>query len=76
MAEHGDNYKRMKADDGSEIGKLGPHCGHHCGIITVGGNDQHIGHCPCEECHAGPFRLVPNTGIVRIGNTGTVPHVS
>lgn len=28
-------------------------CGHHCGVITVGGSHRHIGHCPCVECHDG-----------------------
>lgn len=55
MADHGDNYKRMKAEDGSEIGSLSPECGHHCGVITVGHSDRHAGHCPCQECHDGVY---------------------
>lgn len=51
MAEHGDNYKRMKADDGTEIGTLGADCGHHCGVLTSGRTNRHVGHCPCSDCH-------------------------
>lgn len=51
MAEHGKNYKRMTADDGSEVGSLGKDCGHHCGVITTGGTNKHTGHCNCRECH-------------------------
>ena len=51
MADHGKNYTRMTGEDGKELGSLGPECGHHCGVITVGHSDQHKGHCGCPECH-------------------------
>lgn len=51
MADHGENYKRMTAADGSEIGSLEKNCGHHCGVITTGGTNRHVGHCNCHECH-------------------------
>lgn len=70
MADHGENYKRIKAEDGSEIGSLGPACGHHCGVITVGHDDRHSGHCACPECHNTPM-----PAIIKIGNTGRVPRV-
>lgn len=62
MADHGDHYTRAVAPDGSEIGELGPECGHHCGVITVGGRDHHIGHCSCDECH-GKLNLILNALI-------------
>lgn len=57
MADHGDNYERMMGSDPNdpdkkvEIGKLGPECGHHCGVITVGQAGNHEAHCSCHECH-------------------------
>lgn len=51
MPDHGDNYTRLKDDKGEEIGKLGPECGHHCGVISVGNAGQHVAHCPCKDCH-------------------------
>lgn len=51
MTDHGDNYKRMTDDDGKEVGQLGPKCGHHCGVLTVGAAHSHLRHCKCAECH-------------------------
>ncbi len=30
---------------------LKEHCGHHCGMVTVGKAGTHVGHCWCVECH-------------------------
>lgn len=51
MPDHGENYQRMKGPDGEEIGSLGPECGHHCLVQTVGNAQQMIRHCHCPECH-------------------------
>jgi len=52
MADHGKNYIRTVSENGDgEVGRLGPECGHHCGVITVGHSDEHVGHCHCKECH-------------------------
>ena len=53
MADHGDNYFRQLGPEGEEIGVLGKDCGHHCGAITVGNAQSHVGHCNCPECHNG-----------------------
>lgn len=50
MAQHDEPYEKAPEN----TGKLGADCGHHCGVITVGGNDQHVGHCNCPECHGDP----------------------
>jgi hypothetical protein len=85
MADHGDNYVRQKGEEGEEIGELSVYCGHHCGVITVGGKDKHIGHCACPECHdnvrIGGEQVPVVEGrdypaIVRVGNTGRVPRVT
>lgn len=56
MAEHGANYIRaVDPVTKEEVGQLGTDCGHHCGVITVGGSKQHIGHCNCGECHNGAY---------------------
>lgn len=52
MPDHGENYERMRGAEGEEIGSLGPDCGHHCGVITVGVSHKMERHCPCRECHA------------------------
>jgi len=55
MAQH-EKPHMEKPDD---TGVLGPDCGHHCGVITVGLTDQHIAHCNCEECHGEPKAELP-----------------
>lgn len=56
MADHGPDYVRtVDPKTGSEIGKLGTDCGHHCGVVTVGGSHAHVGHCNCSECHNGVY---------------------
>lgn len=61
MADHGENYKRMTDAEGNEIGQLGPECGHHCGVITVGHDTGHVGHCGCLECHADDISELPRS---------------
>lgn len=55
MADMGDNYKREMGEDENgepvEIGRLGPECGRHCGVITVGASTPHEAHCDCNLCH-------------------------
>ena len=58
MADHGTNYKRMTGPKGEEIGTLGPECGHHCGVLTSGGTNKHVGHCPKNCCHGTPMNEV------------------
>lgn len=71
MTRHGDNYKRMMGKNNTEIGELGPECGHHCGVITVGHHDKHVGHCDCPECHgeirASDYEVPTNLTVDRSG---------
>lgn len=53
MPDHADNYIRLVDPDGNEVGVLDELCGHHCGVITVGGATQMVRHCNCSECHEG-----------------------
>lgn len=39
---------------------------HHCGI-TTSGTVTREGHCPCDECHAGPEDGFPASRIILAG---------
>jgi hypothetical protein len=71
MAQHEEPYYKHSPKEGEPKGELGPDCGHHCGVVTVGRAHQIKRHCPCGECHNGE-----QPAVVKIGNTGRVPHVT
>lgn len=52
--------------------ELSDECGHHCGVVTSGLTNRHVGHCSCGECH-GRTDTLPVSGYVPTPNGAGKP---